>query len=342
MPEVRRVSRPIPNGREAVEITGALGLSRLQRLVWLFHKRLLPIVVTYLGLCLAPFTFSWSGLVVAGILLLVTGLGVTVGLHRLLTHRSFATFRWVKRVLATAGTLAFQGGVIDWVAIHRLHHAYSDTDADPHTPRDNFWHGYVLWLFEYDGRIADESIKARYVPDLMRDPYLVFLETWWVGLQALLFGLLYMTGELTEPHLGLSWAVYGIFVRSAVLQQMSWLVNTASHKWGYKNAETRDRSVNCWWMALLALGEGWHNNHHACPRAARFGWRWYEWDSGFLVIRLLQALHLVWDVRLPDHRNRSHDDGPQTRIPSVQSRWLGRTAQASNAKKPNGIPFAPW
>jgi stearoyl-CoA desaturase (delta-9 desaturase) len=158
----------------------------------------------------------------------------------LLTHRSFSTYRWLERLLATFGTLAFQGGVIDWVAVHRLHHAHSDREADPLSPKDSFWRGYVLWLFEYDERIADESIKMRYVRDLYRDPFMVFLEHRWVSLQVLLFLLLYVSGELFGPYLGLSWAVYGVFVRSAVLQQMSWLVNTASHKWGYKNFDTRD------------------------------------------------------------------------------------------------------
>jgi stearoyl-CoA desaturase (delta-9 desaturase) len=197
-------------------------------------------------------------------------------------------------------------------------------------------------LFEYDARIAEEPIKARYVSDLVRDPYLVFLEKWWVGLQAVLFLFLYLAGECGGPHLGMSWAVYGVFVRSAVLQQMSWLVNTASHRWGYKNADTKDESVNCWWVALLALGEGWHNNHHASPRSASFGWFWYEWDSGFLAIRLLQALHLAWDVLLPDHSNRSRIAFPQTRFPPVQPPCFARTITVLNDKKPRGIPFAPW
>jgi stearoyl-CoA desaturase (delta-9 desaturase) len=297
-------------GRDGAAGKQVPDLSRLEKGLWLFHKRLLPIVATYVGLCLAPFCFSLSGLLVALTLLLLTGLGVTVGLHRLLTHRSFATYRWLKRLLATLGTLAFQGGVIDWVAIHRLHHAHSDTEADPHTPKDSFWKGYILWLFEYDARIADSSVKARYVRDLIPDPYLVFLEHGWVGLQALLFLALYVTGECTGQNLGLSWAVYGVFVRSAALQQMSWLVNTASHLWGYRNADTPDRSVNCWWVALLALGEGWHNNHHACPRSATFGWRWYEWDGGFQTIRLLQVLKLAWDVVLPQRVSpRPRDPG---------------------------------
>jgi sn-1 stearoyl-lipid 9-desaturase len=270
--------------------------------IWLFKKRILPIALTYSGLVLAPMCFSISGAAVAMLLLVLTGLGVTVGLHRLLAHRSFSTYQWLARTQATLGALAFQGGVIDWVAVHRMHHANSDTDDDPHTPKDSFWRGYFLWLFRYDPRLADECLKARYTKDLCKDPYLMVLQDWSIGLQVLLFLVLYLVGNLVGPDLGLSWAVYGVFVRVAALEQMAWLVNSVAHKWGYRTFPTRDQSVNCWWLSLPALGEGWHNNHHAFPQSAKFGLRWYELDLGFLAIRLLQALHLAWDVVTPDEK----------------------------------------
>jgi len=242
---------------------------------WLFQKRILPIALIYAGAAFAPFCFSASGAVVGAALLVLTGLGITVGLHRLLAHRSFATYRWVERALATLGALAFQGGVIDWVAIHRMHHAHSDADGDPHTPRDSFWRGHLLWLFAYDPRVAVGSRKRRYVSDLCADAYMNFLEDWSLGLQAGLFIALYGAGEVLGPQAGLSWAVYGVSLRAAVLQQIAWLVNSAAHTWGSRRFATRDRSVNCWWLALPALGEGWHNNHHAFPRSRRFGMRWY-------------------------------------------------------------------
>jgi stearoyl-CoA desaturase (delta-9 desaturase) len=129
---------------------------------------------------------------------------------------------------------------------------------------------------------------------------LTFLESWSIGLQVFLFIVLYVVGECVGPNLGLSWAVYGVFVRVAALQQIAWLVNSVSHKWGYRTFETPDQSVNCWWLTLPALGEGWHNNHHAFPSSAKFGMRWYELDLGFAVIRLLQFLHLAWDVVTPN------------------------------------------
>jgi stearoyl-CoA desaturase (delta-9 desaturase) len=276
----------------------AHGLTAGRRRWWLFHKRLLPLALTYSGLALAPFCFSVSGAVVAVVLLNLAGLGITVGLHRLLTHRSFSTYRWVERALATLGALALQG-VVDWVAIHRMHHAYTDTDGDPHTPKDSFWRGHFLWLFRYDARVADWSWKRRYVMDLCQDRYLNGLDDWSLALQVLVFILLYGLGEVIGSGLGLSWAVYGACVGVAATQQLAWLVNSASHRWGYRNFETRDRSVNCWWLMFPALGEGWHNNHHAFPRSARFGLRWYEFDAGFAVIRLLQALRLAWDVVPP-------------------------------------------
>jgi fatty-acid desaturase len=279
----------------AVEATPALRARRW----WLFQKRILPIALTYMGLVPAPFCFSVSGIVVAVWLLVLTGLGVTVGLHRLLTHRSFSTYQWLERALATLGALAFQGGVVDWIAIHRMHHAHSDTEGDPHTPKESFWRGHFLWLFRYDPRVAEDSLKARYVKDVCQDPYMTFLEDWSICLQVLLFVVLYVFGEIVGPGLGLSWSVYGVFVRAAVLQQIAWLVNSASHTWGYRSYETRDRSVNCWWLALPSLGEGWHNNHHSFPRSARFGLRWYELDLGFVAIRVLQTLHLAWDMVSP-------------------------------------------
>ncbi len=244
----------------------APGVTPWRRRWWLFHKRILPIASTYVGLVFAPFCFSVSGAAVAIGLLYLTGLGVTVGMHRLLTHRSFSTYRWLERTLATLGALAFQGGVVNWVAVHRIHHAHADTDDDPHTPKDNFWRGHVLWLFVFDSRVAVASLRQRYVRDLLTDPYMMFLENWSIGLQALLFAVLYSAGEFIGPELGLSWAVYGVFVRVAVLHQVAFLVNSASHTWGYTSFETGDRSANCWWLALLALGEGWHNNHHTFPR----------------------------------------------------------------------------
>ncbi|HEX5270990.1 MAG TPA: fatty acid desaturase, partial [Gemmataceae bacterium] len=137
------------------------------------------------------------------------------------------------------------------------------------------------------------------IKDLSGDRYLNFLDRRALGVQAGLFLLLYALGELVGRGLGLSWAVYGACVAVAGTQQLAWLVNSASHSWGYQNFATRDRAMNCWWLMFPAMGEGWHNNHHANPRSAGFGVRWYEFDVGFAFIRLLRALRLAWDVVPP-------------------------------------------
>ena len=297
-----RLQWPIYEARVSMvpnQPTTASSLTAWQKRRWLFSKRLLPIALVYSGAAIAPFCFSWSGLVVGLVLLLLTGVGITVGFHRLLTHRSFSTYRWMKRLLATLGTLAFQDGVVNWVAVHRLHHANSDTTGDPHSPKNRFWHGYCLWLFSCDDRVADERLKMRYVKDLCSDPFMMFLENWTLAFQAFLFVTLYAIGECFSPDLGFSWAIYGTCVRIATLQQSSWLVNSVTHTWGYRNHQTRDQSTNSWLVAFMSLGEGWHNNHHAYPRSARFGFGWYEFDAGFLAIRLLQSLRLAWNVVFP-------------------------------------------
>jgi len=203
-------------------------------------------------------------------------------------------------VFATLGGLPFKERNIEWVALHRIHHAYTDVDEDPHTPSKSFWRGHMFWVFERDPRVSDSSLRFRWVKDLCDDPYIVFLERWPVVLQVALMCVLYLIGEAVGRGLGLAWCVYGGFVRITVLQHVTWLVNSAAHKWGYRNTETKDQSTNNWVVALLTFGEGWHNNHHAMPRSASFARRWFELDLGFLIIRSLERLGLVWDVVVPE------------------------------------------
>ncbi len=248
---------------------------------------------------LAPICFTWSGLCVAIVLYVLSGLGVTVGLHRLLTHRSFKTYDFVQRFWAFLGTLAFQGGPLAWVAVHRLHHQNADREGDPHSPRKGFWHSQLFWYYSYDSRYGDAAERLSYVKDLADDPFLRWLDNWFLLVQALLFGVLWLVGEMVQPGLGVSWAIYGVFVRIFVLQQITSLVNSASHTWGYRSFASRDDSKNNWWVALLTSGEGWHNNHHAFPWSARIGLKWWEVDMGYWCIRLMQLLGLAWDVTIP-------------------------------------------
>jgi stearoyl-CoA desaturase (delta-9 desaturase) len=214
-----------------------------------------------------------------------------MGYHRLLTHRGYKTPKWIEYFLATCGTLALEGGPIFWVATHRIHHQKSDQEGDPHTPREGTFWAHMGWILFGTGLHHDASVLARYVPDLSRDRYHVWLSSWhWltnvvVGLGLLAFG-------------GIPYVLWGIFFRTTVGLHATWLVNSATHKWGRRRFTTRDDSTNNWWVALLTFGEGWHNNHHAHPVSARHGLKWYELDQNWIGIRTLQMLGLAWDVKV--------------------------------------------
>jgi fatty-acid desaturase len=251
------------------------------------------------GVLAAPFTFSWSGLVVCGILYVLTGLGITLGYHRLLTHRSFQTPQVAEYTLAFLGLLANQGGPLKWVAAHRKHHAFADEDGDPHSPRKGFWWAQLLWWTHYDPILDDPVLGRKNVKDLLRDPVYPFLDRWQIipplALAGLMFGLGTLWGGVWS---GLSWLVWGMFIRAVLVYHATWLVNSAGHIWGYRNFETRDRSTNLWWVALISFGEGWHNNHHAYQRSARHGLLWWEVDLTYFSILVLSLLGLAKDIHV--------------------------------------------
>ena len=242
-------------------------------------------------ICLAaPFTFSWSSFTVAAVLYWLIGcFGVTMGYHRLLTHRSFETVRPFEYLLATLGTMAWQGGPVRWVGTHRMHHREADTDLDPHSPRNGFSWSHVLWCCTHDALGRD---MRTYAPDLARDPFMRWLDRFHVVPQLLLGSLLYGLG-------GWAWVVWGIAVRTVFSYHATWLVNSASHVWGYRNFVTPEDSRNNWFVALLAWGEGWHNNHHAYQRSARHGMRWFEIDITFWTIRLLSFVGITRNLVIP-------------------------------------------
>jgi stearoyl-CoA desaturase (delta-9 desaturase) len=250
------------------------------------------------GVVLAPFTFSWSGLAVCLALYVLTALGITLGYHRLLTHRSFKTSRPVEYLLTLLGVLANQGGPFQWVSTHRKHHCHSDEDGDPHSPRDGLWWAHMLWWMPYFPPAEEVALYKRYIPDLTRDRGHCFLQRWQLLPPILLGAMLFALGELWGG-LGLSWLVWGIFVRTTLLFHATWLVNSATHKWGYRSHATRDQSTNLWWVALLTMGEGWHNNHHAFPRSARHGLRWWEIDASYWLIRLMSFVALARHIHVP-------------------------------------------
>jgi stearoyl-CoA desaturase (delta-9 desaturase) len=233
---------------------------------------------------------------------LVTALGVTVGFHRLLTHRSFRTHPWLERVFAVMGSLSVQGSVLDWVADHRKHHAHSDAEGDPHSPHvghgsglRGLWHAHTGWLLETQGQ-ADWKKYAR---ELYEDPKMKRIGKrfpLWVVLSLLVpavAGFVLHGFTLSGALRGYVW---GGLVRIFLVHHVTWSVNSICHFFGSRRFEVEDRSTNVAWLALPSLGESWHHNHHAFPRSARHGLRWWEVDPSALVIRALERVGLAWNV----------------------------------------------
>ena len=260
----------------------------------------------------APFTFTWTGLAVMLVLHWVTGsLGICLGYHRLLTHTGMATHNWVRYVFATIGTIAGEGSPLDWVADHRKHHAFSDQEGDPHTPNDGGIWSHVFWLAVHSHNGDRKAYLQRWVPDLYKERGMRILDLLFLPIHIAvgftLFGIGYWIGGM---ELATSLLVWGMFVRLVGVLHATWLVNSASHIWGYRNYETTDDSRNNWFVAIVAYGEGWHNNHHAYPRMAKHGHKWWEFDITWQMIRLLRATGLVWDV--VDYRTAAEKKANET------------------------------
>jgi len=238
----------------------------------------------------ALFTFSWQNLAAGLITWWIAGSwGIGIGFHRLLTHRGFKTSRWMERLLATFGTLAVQAGPIAWVTTHRIHHAFTETDRDPHSPRNGTYWAHIGWIFRGTAQVHPESVIQRYSPDLAKDAYMRFIDKYY-WMTAIVVGAgLFLIG-------GWQMVLWGIFLRTVCGWHFTWLVNSATHLWGYRRFETRDDSRNNALIAAVTFGEGWHNNHHAIPRSARHGLTAAEFDVNWVQIKAMETLGLVRDV----------------------------------------------
>jgi len=252
-------------------------------------------ILFHIGAVAAIFFFTWKALFVACFLWWVSGsLGIGMCYHRLLTHGGYKVPKWLEYVLTVCATLALEGGPIFWVATHRIHHRYSDQDGDPHSPRDGKWWSHMGWILMGKAMHHDTTMLARYVPDLAKDKFHIWITKYH-------YVPLIVLGVLLLAFGGWPMLFWGVFVRTTFGLHSTWLVNSATHSWGTRRFKTRDDSTNSWWVALFTFGEGWHNNHHAHPVSARHGIAWYEVDLNWYGIWLLQKVglaHKVYRIKL--------------------------------------------
>jgi fatty-acid desaturase len=249
------------------------------------------LLISHIATIVALFFWSWPAVISAVVFYWIAGsLGIGMGYHRLLTHRGYKVPKLVEYFLATCGALSLEGGPIQWVVTHRIHHAHTDREGDPHTPRDGGWWAHIGWILWGTAQNHTEATLAHYAPDLIKDRYYRWLtRRYYVPLLIVAVLLLVIGG----------WEVllWGVFLRLTLALHATWLVNSATHIWGRQRFATDDDSRNSWWVALLTFGEGWHNNHHAHPTSARHGLRWYEIDLNWIGIWVLQVIGLARGVK---------------------------------------------
>lgn len=246
---------------------------------------------------LSPWFFSWPAVGITLFLHWLFGsIGICLGYHRLLSHRSFQVPKGLEYAIALLGALALQGGPIFWVAGHRLHHAHTeDNDKDPYSARRGFWWSHMVWMFYKQPDFFDFERYQKYAPDLARQPFYLWLDRYFLLLQIPVGLLLYVLG-------GWLFVFWGMFARVVLLWHSTWLINSVTHMWGYRTFEVNDNSRNLWWAAIFTYGEGWHNNHHAYPNVAKAGWQWWELDLTWWAIQGLRRLGLARKVVMPPVR----------------------------------------
>jgi fatty-acid desaturase len=252
----------------------------------------LVLVLFHIGAIAALFMFSWRNLLISFALYWITvGWGISLGYHRLHTHRSYTVPLWMEYFFAVCGTLTLEGGPIFWVATHRIHHQKSDQPGDPHSPHEGAWWAHMGWILWGETNHNNTRLMSKYAPDLAKHKFYVWLNNWhWVPMVAL--------GVILLAAGGWSLMFWGIFLRVVFGLHATWLVNSATHMWGTRRFSTKDDSRNSWWVALLTFGEGWHNNHHAHPTSARHGLAWYEFDISWITLSVLKAFGIAKQVRV--------------------------------------------
>jgi stearoyl-CoA desaturase (delta-9 desaturase) len=298
---------PLLEGRKPLAfIPGTLRRARYEQVVLALF-----IAVPFLAVAAAVpvmwgWGIGWRDVVIAFVMYAISGHGVTVGFHRYFTHGSFKARRWVRVALAVAGSLAIEGPVIRWVADHRRHHAFSDKEGDPHSPwrygndvkalTKGLWHAHIGWLFD-----VEQTNQERFAPDLLADGDIVVVSK--------AFPRLVAVSLLLPPLVGFAWSgtwqgaltafFWGSLVRVSVLHHTTWSINSICHTVGERPFKSRDKSGNVWWLAVLSMGESWHNLHHAEPTAARHGALRGQVDSSARIIWAMEKLRMVSEVRWP-------------------------------------------
>lgn len=260
---------------------------------WLGHTILLLFVtVPLLATAYAMYTLwarmiGWTELSLFFVLYLATGVGITIGYHRMLTHRSFESSNVIRFIFLMLGSMAMQGKAIDWAANHLKHHAHADEEGDPHSPLEGLFHAHVGWLFT-----APPADRERYAKKLMQDRLIVFFDQTF---------LLWVVVGLVIPFMIAGWhgLLWGGLVRIAVVNHVTWAVNSVCHRFGDRPFAIKDESRNNLLIGLLAFGEGWHHNHHAFPAMAYHGMNWRQFDLSAMILRLLAKVKLIWNVKMP-------------------------------------------
>lgn len=265
---------------------------------WNWHT-IFFVSVFHILAVVALFNFSWSNLGAAFVAWWVAASwGIGIGYHRLFTHRGFKASKGVERFFATCGALGLQSGPISWVSTHRIHHAFTETERDPHSPRNGTYWAHIGWIFQGTGQGQSQATKQRYCPDMVNDPYLLWLDKYYYLIIVAAAAVMFAIG-------GWTMVLWGVFLRTAVSWHFTWLVNSATHLWGSRRFETRDDSRNNALVAAVTFGEGWHNNHHAFPRSAKHGFTWKEFDINWYQLRLLEKLGVIDNVYAYDLASES-------------------------------------
>ena len=301
--------------------------SRVERAV-LLAAVILPLIAVVWGIVELWNRWVTPGdLVVFSVFYFLTATGIGVGYHRMLTHRSFDAPPAVRGFFLALGSMALQGPAVEWAATHVKHHAKSDKEGDPHSPLDGFWHAHTGWLFRDDGLVKEgvwlKPFEGDTVAHAIDKTFYV-----WAVLSFLLPGLL----GLALGHTWLSFwhgVLWGGLVRIAVGHHVTWSVNSICHSFGKRDFESNDESRNEWVVGLLGLGEGWHNNHHAFPKAAYHGMKWYQVDTNAYIIRAMKRLGLVKNVWMP-----KKEDMEARRVKQPSAPLAAATVGVAASRKP--------